>query len=343
MKAPAYAYFQLSTRDGFNCAVRHIKSTISILDVCENTGNVADKINQLLMEKQFDSAETSSAIHMLLVEKWNYVVISENLTAAPGKPSAIFDEISKWKAVDIVILYHHPDLGEIVVDPKNPAHTDFIADFRKNELVVVYAGFLGTEGSRKLAETACSKCIDLLENRKPSGTAELLKGKFAFHEEKKAAAPRRIKAAAPKASASRAKKTPAALGTAAAPVPVQAAPAPAQSQVASLKKITPMISVPVTNELFHNGNVEAWKRIIASYTAKYPTLQIFVYYDGERIIDINTLFKWGKVKHGSSIQFAVAGDNIQDVAKLKRYLSQGASPQFEAFLHGAPGATLKLF
>ena len=111
----------------------------------------------------------------------------------------------------------------------------------------------------------------------------------------------------------------------------------------SIKKMSPMLSVVVTNELFHNGNVEAWKRIMNSYTTKYPDLQIWVYYDGEQITDINALFKWGKVKHGSCIQFVVVGEEIKDVPKLKRYFTQGASPMFEAFLQGAPGAVLNLF
>jgi hypothetical protein len=89
--------------------------------------------------------------------------------------------------------------------------------------------------------------------------------------------------------------------------------------------------------------VEAWKRIIDSYKTKYPELEVYIYYEGERIININSLFKWGKVKHGSTIQFAVAGKDIKDVAKLQRYLMQGASPQFEAFLKGPVSTVLKLF
>jgi hypothetical protein len=107
--------------------------------------------------------------------------------------------------------------------------------------------------------------------------------------------------------------------------------------------MTPRYAVVVQNELFHNGNVEAWKRIVASYKAKYPQLEVFIYYDGERILDINSLFKWGKVKHGSAIEFAVAGNDIMDVAKLQRYLAQGASHLFEAFLHGPVNNVLKLF
>ena len=40
----------------------------------------------------------------------------------------------------------------------------------------------------------------------------------------------------------------------------------------SIKKMSPMLSVVVTNELFHNGNVEAWKRIMNSYTTKNSCL-----------------------------------------------------------------------
>jgi hypothetical protein len=108
-------------------------------------------------------------------------------------------------------------------------------------------------------------------------------------------------------------------------------------------KMTPRYAVVVQNELFHNGNVEAWKRIVASYNAKYPALEVYIYYDGERILDINSLFKWGKVKHGSAIEFAVAGSEIKDVAKLQRYLAQGASHQFEAFLRGPVNNVLRLF
>ncbi|MFW5683843.1 MAG: hypothetical protein ACOC1I_03240, partial [Spirochaetota bacterium] len=99
----------------------------------------------------------------------------------------------------------------------------------------------------------------------------------------------------------------------------------------------------VTNELFHNGNVEAWKKIITSYKTKYPGLDVLVWYESERINDINSLFKWGKVKHGVPILFSVAGDEIKDVRKLQRYLYEGASPRFEAFLKGGYDQVLDLF
>ena len=108
-------------------------------------------------------------------------------------------------------------------------------------------------------------------------------------------------------------------------------------------RMTPMYGIVVTNELFHNGNVEAWKKIIASYQHSHPNLRVFVFNDGERINDINTLFKWGKVKHGSAILFAVAGQDILDIAKLQRYFRQGASPRFEDFLRFPVNQVLNLF
>ncbi|MDR2898102.1 MAG: hypothetical protein LBU99_04735 [Spirochaetaceae bacterium] len=389
MSDPGYTFANLSTRKGFNRNVRHIKNTIQILDLCENNTNIADEINQLILKKTFDSNEISAVARMLLADRWNYSVISRNLTAVPVKIAEITKELSKWKAVDITFVYHDPDIGSIVINPKNPEHSDILAHLRKNELLIVYCGFLGDETKnnpafKAISDLACEKCLDLIENRKVTAPAELLKGPF------KAPVPQK-EPASPKASASQkasvvrekasggkatgrgksaaaqdeaktvktaavktAGRKPAASGESfsfakdapgvASSVGESEKPAAVvSSETSSLRRVTPMVSVPVTNELFHNGNVEAWKRIIDSYTWKYPQLQIFVYYDGERITDINTLFKWGKVKHGSSIQFAVAGENPQDVAKLKRYFMQGASPRFEAFLHGAPGTIMKLF
>ncbi|MDZ7793320.1 MAG: hypothetical protein U5P10_06385 [Spirochaetia bacterium] len=117
----------------------------------------------------------------------------------------------------------------------------------------------------------------------------------------------------------------------------------AETSETGKRRMTPFYSIPVTNELFHNGNVEAWKKVIQSYQAKHPGLDVYIYYDGERIHDIHSLFKWGKVKHGSTILVAVAGEDIQDVAKLQRYLRQGASPQFEAFLRYPVNTILNLF
>ncbi len=113
---------------------------------------------------------------------------------------------------------------------------------------------------------------------------------------------------------------------------------------ASVKKnLTPLYGIQVSNELFHNGNVEAWKKIVESYTVKYPETKVIIIFKNEPVNDINSLFKWGKVKHGDSIFFQLGGDEIVGVSKLKKYLSEGASPRFEQFLKIGVGQVLKLF
>ncbi len=345
MVEPSSFYTRLASRSGFNSSVRHITRTLDLLDTCGTKKNLADEINCMLADKSFDEAEIQAAVNMLLVEKWKYLAVSRNVSSVTTDAAAISREVGRWKAVDLVIGYHHPDLGFIVVNPKNPESAPVIAGFRKNELVVVYAGTANESAvAERNARDAISILFSLIEGGKAAkAPASLVPGPFAFVPPKK---PTVKRAAAVKPRAQRAPKAVVAERATAAPVaePAARAPQPAAAPaVPGRSKMSGLVSVNVSNELFHNGNVEAWKRIIRSYNAKYPNLQVIVYYDGERIVDINTLFKWGKVKHGSCIQFAVAGEDIQDLAKLSRYFRQGASPQFEAFLRGSPDTVMSLF
>jgi len=359
MMESSSSYIQLATRDGFNSSVRHINRTLDLLDSCNPKNNIADEVNALIETKMIDTEEVQSAINMLLVEKWKYSFLTRNITGVPLKISAIVEETAKWKGIDLVIGYHHPDIGFIIINPKNPESAALISGFRKNELAVLYAGTQSADTmNKKNAELALSLLLDLLEDKTVKTPASLINGSFVFTPPKKAV---EKKIPSPKTKATRQVKAPvrqtayasssSTMNNGASSMPsapaVEAAPArpvaPPPVAAPSSSRMSSLNSVPVTNELFHNGNVEAWKRIIRSYNAKYPNLQVFIYYDGERIVDINTLFKWGKVKHGSCIQFCVSGENIQDLAKLSRYFRQGASSQFEAFLHGSPDTVMTLF
>ncbi|MBT3274886.1 MAG: hypothetical protein HN368_17155, partial [Spirochaetales bacterium] len=214
-----------------------------------------------------------------------------------------------------------------------------------------------------VAQAAIKTCISLFEGKKTKVPDVILKGKFGFkpfvieddeddYEEETASkssartAPDRPRSKRTEISASSGGSSPVAdegdAEQAAAPAAAPRKPA-APAAPGGARKMTPMYSVPVTNELFHNGNVEAWKKVIESYELKYPGCEVNVFYEGEKIHDLNTLFKWGKVKHGSSILFAILGTEIAGVAKLQRYLRQGASHQFEAFLKFPVNTVLKLF
>jgi hypothetical protein len=340
----------LADREGFNASVRHIKSVLGVLDRVSAKENFADVVNDLVEEKSLAKEDLLPVVSMVLGSKFRYRAVSANLFSAAQDLAAIPEETKGWNGVDLVAVYHHPDLGPIVVNPKNPASVARIDRLSRYELLVVWAGRFAKEGEADELEAAAGSVVDLFAGRKVKAKASFLKGECTYK------APKAAKAEAPKGKKPKAPVAPKAgspkKGKAAvkAPAVEEEAPAPelkpavqAERAVKPGSRMTPLYSVVVTNELFHNGNVEAWKRIIASFNAKNPDLEVIVYYDGERITNLNALFKWGKVKHGSSIQFAVAGEDIKDVAKLQRYLAQGASPQFEAFLRGPVNAVLPLF
>ena len=413
-------------------AARSYSNTVDKLMTCPaQKVHIADAVNELVLKKEISVADVPAITYKILIENWKYSVNSYNLESNAFDADQIVSDFAKWKAVDIVFMYHHPDLGAILINPKNPAHKEYISDFRKNEMLVVFTGYVGKKSADELCSLANKKAMDVVYGKKCTGIDKLLKGSYGFKKDAKfdsdlvqdtakgtATSGKSVSANGaddnivvkpgkiversreqkisffiggktntdnpkwtyskyvsemknqPKDTKSSTTAIPQSTGTfsfAKQNQPVQnALPAPetssadetlvVQSAVQpevqeevkpanpnSIKKMSPMLSVVVTNELFHNGNVEAWKRIMNSYTTKYPDLQIWVYYEGEKITDINALFKWGKVKHGSCIQFVVVGEEIKDVPKLKRYFTQGASPMFEAFLQGAPGAVLNLF
>jgi hypothetical protein len=350
MNDSSFSFENLAKKESFNASVRHIQGTLGVLDAAGSKANVIDTINEMLADKEIKQEQTSAIIRLALVEKLGYSSVSHNFAAPVADLEPVFDELSKWNAVDLAFVYYHPDVGVLAVNPKNLAHLSQIDGLRKNEFGVLYAGFLGKKGSEKLQKLALDTAIRLLEGDKVTVSKELYKGEFTYKQAKKKAAEK--PAPAHKAASSAKKAVKPAKGAKAAATQAPEAPVavpqvvlakPQAVEQKGPRRMTPQYSVPVTNELFHNGNVEAWKRIVQSYTTKYPNLEVYIYYDGERIININSLFKWGKVKHGSTIQFAVAGDDIKDVAKLQRYLMQGASHGFEAFLHGAVGSVLNLF
>ena len=336
----------LSSREGFNSAVRYINKTI---DISEELG--AKNLADILFERgdlNLSGERGAYLLNMLLVDKLGYIAISRNLESVATDLGHLAKEFGRWKGVDLVVVYHHQDLGLLIANPKVAEELANFGLLRKRELMVVYSG-KGNIPADQSCQKAAELALSIFEGKNVKAPVELLRGNFTVKNLKATVSiskeePARKSTAKPKglktAKPAKARQTVSAPSVRlAAPVVTAAAPAISVGPV----RMTPMYSVVVSNELFHNGNVEAWKRIIASYNAKHPDLSVFVYYEGERILDINTLFKWGKVKHGSSIQFAVSGNDIKDVAKLQRYFVQGSSSRFEAFLHGPVNNVLRLF
>jgi hypothetical protein len=314
----------LSTRAGFNSALRHFKTALGFSDEVEEGYNLADVLNTALDDKAIADYQLMPIINILLADKFGYTFRSENLKERIESADNIIKATSAWNNLQIVLVYYNSSGDIILLNPANKSHWDNVLPLHEDELMVCFVGSLEPKADKKIQESAVADIFALLGGanvKEKKGYSVAVAVKQVVRQE--------------------------------APV----APSPVQSSVSSYtqtedakpvvmtgrQNMTTKYAVNVTNELFHNGNVEAWKRIIESYKASYPGTEVHVWYEGEKINDINALFKWGKVKHGCPIMFGVSGEAIKDISKLRKYLFEGASPRFEAFLHGHPGSLLELF
>ncbi|MFO7848576.1 MAG: hypothetical protein R6V67_01330 [Spirochaetia bacterium] len=336
-----HEFEHLGSKQGFNNALNHFRVVSSLIEDFENKINIADILSDRLAKKEIDSKQIVPIVHAILVDKYRYKPYSHTMNIRIEDFSYIQEQVGKWKALDITLLYFHPDLGPLTINPKNPDHYTSFHAFTENELITIYAGTFDAERDEKICDTAIDTMVKLLDGKKAKNPESLLKGSFTLKKPKKET-PEKKRVSGQKSKTGKTGSAPSRKTKAKAAAPEEK-PQDQEQKSSGAVRMTPFYSVPVTNELFHNGNVEAWKKIIQSYKAKHPDLQVYIYYEGERIHDIASLFKWGKVKHGSTIIFAVAGEEIKDVAKLQRYLKQGASHQFEAFLKAPPNKILNLF
>ena len=100
----------LSSRTGFNSAVRHMNKTIEISGTLGENANLGD----LLYERGDENLSGERGrllLRMLLVDKLGYKTVSSNLDSVAKDVPSLASEFEKWKAVDLVAAYYHPDLG----------------------------------------------------------------------------------------------------------------------------------------------------------------------------------------------------------------------------------------
>jgi hypothetical protein len=318
----------LSRKAGFNTALRHFKSVNSFVADMNDGYNLADLINEALEEGAIERYQVRAILNALLVDKYEYAYLTHNIEQVVEDASDIVSVADKWGKVQIIACYYHPQAGLYLINPANAGHWEGALPLVKDEYLAIFVGPARGKMDAKTLQGAANDFIKVLYGRS-------VKNDGAY---------KGVRTVLEDSSTPSFAETEAAAGVVTAPSPQATAPKqPEAARGGSRKNITPRYAVVVTNELFHNGNVEAWKKIITSYKTKYPGLDVLVWYENERINDLNSLFKWGKVKHGVPIMFSAAGDEIRDVRKLQRYLYEGASPRFEAFLKGGLDQVLDLF
>ncbi len=317
----------LARKAGYNLALRHFRTAQEFAGGVGDGFNLADVLNNALNEEKIEEFQIRPVVNILLAEKFGYSFKSQNLKEKVESIDNLIKVIESWSNIQVVLVYTDANDGVHLLNPEDPEPWKAALPLSQDECIVCYAGSLEDVRPGVLEDAAADVC-SLLYGRKvrnKAGYRATENLKQFFEDEKKPEADEPVAAQTGLIAEKLAELIP-------------AAPTAGGS-----KKLTAKIAVNVTNELFHNGNVEAWKRIIESYKLKHPALDVLIWYEGERINDINALFKWGKVKHGVPIMYSVAGDNPTDISKLRKYLFEGASQRFEAFLHGAPGTILQLF
>ncbi|MCU0373004.1 MAG: hypothetical protein MUE56_07145 [Ignavibacteria bacterium] len=330
-------YFSLATKEKFNKSLNHFFKVNDIVDEIEDEKNLADYIDEELDNKEITKDQILPIVGAIIRDKYNYSFDSFNIPSTITDFKKIVEETTKWTALDILIVYYNPNVEIFLINPRNEAHWAKAGEMTRDQMAVIYAKHLKPTPSKKLEKEAIKALEEMIAGKDVFANQEFIDhtrtAKRAFQHQQQRQSHYQTQQEEEK-PAEEAASVPA------VSAPVKAAPI---LQLTGKQTSTPKYSVLVTNELFHNGNVESWKKIIESYETTFPTLRISVFYEGELIHDINSLFKWGKVRSQSMIHFQVTGDEIKGVSKLQKYLFEGASPRFEQFLKLGVGKVLNLF
>lgn len=297
-------FYSLATKNNFNKSLRHFFKVNEVVDDIEADKNLADIINEQLDNDEVTAEQILPIVGAVIRDKYDYSYDSFNVPVAISDFKKISEETLKWTAISLLIVYYNPSGDIFLINPKNLDHWERVRELARDQLMVIYAKHLKPENDKKLEREAIAAIKEMIAGK----DVFINKG---FIDE--------------------------------TVVPKPVAKKPPAAPPSGKRRMTPKYAVTVSNELFHNGNVEAWKKIVESYTTKFPELEVVIYFEGEVINDINALFKWGKVKHGDPILFQVVGENIMGVSKLQKYLYEGASPRFEQFLKIDVGKVLNLF
>ncbi len=291
----------------------------------EKGTNLADIVWEMEASGSISKKQIPAFVHTLLIEKYNYSCLSFNLSATLSDWKKIHQTVKTWNRFDTVLAYYHPQLDVSLINPAKEEHWERIESLAAYEMMVIFTH---------------SKKESLKEKEK-----KLLQDFKAICSGKQIEVDSDYLGAPGEDTNDRITSKPAAepKPTTTDPETKPAAPVSGKPEADKKKRITPKYGVQVSNELFHNGNVEAWRNIIESYEKTYKGSMVLLFHNGQRIKHISSLFKWGKVKTGDSIFFSIVGDEIKDVAKLKKYLYQGASESFKSFVKKDVNVVLKLF
>jgi hypothetical protein len=166
----------LSTRSGFNTALRHFKVVNKFIKGVTRKQNLADMLNEALDDKVIEQYQIGVILNALLVDKFEYYTKSFNINeSVTANLPAIAGILEEWTKVDIILSYFHPQLGQIIINPKDEESWEQVDSFKEHEYAVLFVGDFSDEIDEKLASQCADAIIKLIHGGKVSG-ADKFKG-----------------------------------------------------------------------------------------------------------------------------------------------------------------------
>ena len=261
-----------STVEGFNSCVGYVKITGVVSRYVTLGCNFADIVDNF--SDKLDSSQVSFLLSSILVDKFKYMYLSFNMTRKIANLSQVYSKLCKWNQFNTVVVYYHPQLGVIVLNPQDNRGWQNI-EFVSSEFVSIY-----TKPKQDLKkEQAYDYLVDVKKVIEGDTTSDK------SHYTGLTSVVKNIKQVKMDLAKKQSAKVDKSSGSPDEPIVVQRATSPQQARIAQAiehsvdkppeqtlekpvppstvqekpktRRLTPKYSVQVSNELFHNGNVEA--------------------------------------------------------------------------------------
>ena len=110
----------LSTRSGFNLALSHFKVVTKLISDFQGGNNLADLLNSHINNQTVKQDQLIPILNIILIDKFKYFCKAVNLKSINSDDlSSITVKIKRWDLLDFILVYHHPQLGPVLVNPRN--------------------------------------------------------------------------------------------------------------------------------------------------------------------------------------------------------------------------------
>ena len=177
-------YLSLSTRAGLNKSLGHFRMVTDIVRRMNQGENLAEIVDALEKEKGVEKGQIAPILNAVVIDRMAYASRSFNLPGNVQEFGELCAELQRWNRLDLVIAYHHPQLGISLINPKQAAHWEILRELSGDELVVLYGkaraaadrdGGRGDEPARLDAGDEVGR-VRRLEPAGTAGAAHLLHG-----------------------------------------------------------------------------------------------------------------------------------------------------------------------